>query len=244
MRFLNEANRQAIRERLGEAGNEVTLHIFTQGDDEEAGDGQNSSAYSKDTVDLMEEVAEAAGNIQVRVYEPGQDMHVFTHYGITEVPTIMPMADRDVGIRFVGLPHGYEFASFLDTVAALRNDEEPEVSTDLLERLAHLQGPTNLKVFYTPTCPHCPRAVRNAIQLARASDEISAELIESLQFPHLRQTYQVYAVPRTVINDIAFFDGAGTVEDVVSQIEAAHRGEGFEEQQEGDGGQGESSQED
>lgn len=238
MRFLDEANRQVIRQRLGEGGTEVTLHVFIQ-DDEKAGDGQASPAHCQDTVDLMEELAEAAGNIRVRVYDQSQDMHVFTHYGITEVPTIMPMAERDVGIRFVGLPHGYEFASFLDTVAALRNDEEPEVSPDLLERLSHLQGPTNLKVFYTPTCPHCPRAVRNAIQLARASDQISVELIESLQFPHLRKTFQVYAVPRTVINDIAAFDGAGTIDDVVSQIEAAYRGEGFAEQFGGDAGQDE-----
>jgi len=230
VRFLDDASREAIRQRLGEGGNQVTLHVFIQ-DDEQAENGQ-AQTISKDTVDLMEELAEAAGNIRVRVYEPDQDMHVFTHYGITEVPTVMPMAERDEGIRFVGLPHGYEFASLLDTVAAMRNDEEPEVSPELLERLAELRGPTNLKVFYTPTCPHCPRAVRNAIQLARASDQITVELIEALQFPHLRQTYQVFAVPRTVINDIAVFDGAGTVDDVVSHIIAAHRGEGFEEQQE------------
>ncbi len=47
-----------------------------------------------------------------------------------------------------------------------------------------------------------------AHQLALASDLITASMVEANEFPHLSNKYQVYGVPRTVIEDVIHVEGA------------------------------------
>ena len=47
-----------------------------------------------------------------------------------------------------------------------------------------------------------------AHNLALASDWIEADMIEASEFPHLANKYQVYGVPRTVINEVIHLEGA------------------------------------
>jgi hypothetical protein len=50
--------------------------------------------------------------------------------------------------------------------------------------------------------------VRLAHHLAVASDLIRADCVEANEFPDLSQRYMVMAVPKTVINERASFEGA------------------------------------
>ncbi len=47
-----------------------------------------------------------------------------------------------------------------------------------------------------------------AHKLAFASDHITADMVEVSEFPHLAARYQVYGVPRTVINEVIQIEGA------------------------------------
>ncbi len=47
-----------------------------------------------------------------------------------------------------------------------------------------------------------------AHKLAMASDLIRADMVEAIEFPHLSNKYQVYGVPRTVINEVIHIEGA------------------------------------
>ncbi len=47
-----------------------------------------------------------------------------------------------------------------------------------------------------------------ANQLAMASNLVRADAVEATEFPHLLNRYQVYGVPRTVINDVVQIEGA------------------------------------
>jgi len=44
--------------------------------------------------------------------------------------------------------------------------------------------------------------------MALESDQIQADAIEAMEFPHLAIKYQVQGVPRTVINETHFVNGA------------------------------------
>ena len=50
--------------------------------------------------------------------------------------------------------------------------------------------------------------MRSAIKLALASRLVVAEAIEASSFPQLARQYQVWAVPKTVVNDRVAVDGA------------------------------------
>jgi hypothetical protein len=58
-----------------------------------------------------------------------------------------------------------------------------------------------MRVFTTPTCPHCPRAVTLAHQMAFASPHITAYAVEATEFPDLARRYQVNGVPKTVVGE-------------------------------------------
>ena len=47
-----------------------------------------------------------------------------------------------------------------------------------------------------------------AHRLAMESDWIRADMVEATEFPHLANKYQVYGVPRTVINETIHIEGA------------------------------------
>lgn len=47
-----------------------------------------------------------------------------------------------------------------------------------------------------------------AHRLALESPWIRADMVEATEFPHLANKYQVYGVPRTVINETIHIEGA------------------------------------
>lgn len=50
--------------------------------------------------------------------------------------------------------------------------------------------------------------MRSAINLAMQSPLVTAEAVEATSYPQLARQYQVFAVPKTVINDRVTFEGA------------------------------------
>jgi predicted DsbA family dithiol-disulfide isomerase len=57
-----------------------------------------------------------------------------------------------------------------------------------------------------------------AHKLAVASDLITADMVEAMEFPQLANRYQVYGVPRTVINEVIHIEGAVPEEMLVSEL--------------------------
>jgi len=164
--------------------------------------------YCRETHQLAEEVSQLSDKLSLEVYGLKSDAEMAEKYGIDKIPaiTILGEGDRDYGIHYYGIPSGYEFASLLEDlkmVAAGDSGLEPETR----QMLAGLEKPLHLQVFVTPTCPHCPRAVRLAHQMAFESDKVIGDMIEAQEFPHLAQKYRVMGVPRTVINEDDFVEG-------------------------------------
>lgn len=147
----------------------------------------------------------------VEVHDFVGDAQVATQYGIDKIPAIAVLRDGttplDYGIRLYGIPSGYEFSTFIEDIRMVSSGD-PGLNAKTLEQLATLPGPIDIQVFVTPTCPHCPRAVLLAHRLAMASDNVTASMVEATEFPHLANRYQVYGVPRTVVNDVIHVEGA------------------------------------
>jgi len=50
--------------------------------------------------------------------------------------------------------------------------------------------------------------VRLAHQMAMENDRISADMVEVNEFPFLAQKYNIFGVPKTVVNESVQFEGA------------------------------------
>jgi glutaredoxin-like protein len=127
-------------------------------------------------------------------------------YGIDHVPAIAVIGqdedglERDSHIRFLGTPSGYEFISLIRAVL-LVGVGESGLQPDSRERVAAVATPTTVHVFTTPTCPHCPRAVVLAHEMAFLNPNITSYAVEATEYPDLARRFRVTGVPKTVVDD-------------------------------------------
>ena len=92
---------------------------------------------------------------------------------------------------------------------------------DIQEKIKAIDKPTNIKVFITLGCPHCPGAVHKAHQMAMLNENIQAEMVEAQTFNALSTKYGVSGVPHIVINDSHSFVGNQPIEVFVDEASNA-----------------------
>ena len=209
MALLQESDRQQIRQRLEAMKDPVQLINFKQ---------ELECMYCRETRQLLEELAELSDKLTLQKYNFQIDSEEARTYGIDKIPaTIVKSPDKDYGIRYYGIPSGYEFASLLEDILMVSSGESG-LSEQSKAQIRGIQRPVHIQVFVTPTCPYCPMAVRLAHQIAMESEYVKADMIESTEFPHLAQKYEVMGVPKTVINETVTFEGAVPEEMFVQRV--------------------------
>ena len=202
MSLLNAEIRGQLEQEFAKLDGPVKLVMFTQA---------NECQYCKETRQLAEEISALSAKISLEVYDQVADAEVAEQYQIDKIPAIAIVKGgdepRDYGIRLYGIPSGYEFSTLIEDIAMVSSGESG-LSDATKTYLAGLTEPLHLQVFVTPTCPHCPPAVRLAHMMAMESELVVGDMVEAMEFPHLSQKYQVMGVPRTVINEDTFMEGA------------------------------------
>jgi glutaredoxin-like protein len=218
MGLLNEDIQAQVRELFDGLDAPVRLVVFTQGEG-----GALECEMCADTRALVAEVAALSPKLTVEVRDFVGDAEVVETYGIDKVPAVAIVRDGpapvDYGIRLYGIPSGYEFSTLIEDIVMVSRGD-PGLSPQTVEELSKLTGPVNIQVFVTPTCPYCPRAVLLAHKLAMASEHVKAAMVEATEFPHLANRYQVYGVPRTVINEDIHIEGAVPEQMLISKLMA------------------------
>jgi glutaredoxin-like protein len=215
MPLMDQDTQNQVRNLLAAVESPVTLKLFTQ---------EFECGYCKETRQIAEEVAALSDNVTLEVYDLVADESLAQSLNIDKIPAIAVVGEdnKDYGIRFYGIPSGYEFTSLLESLL-LVGAGSFELSQGTLDFLNEIDTPLHLQVFVTPTCPYCPRAVVLAHQLAFASDKVTADMVEVTEFPQLGQRYNVMGVPRTVINDDTYIEGAAPEQMLLEKLKTASR---------------------
>jgi glutaredoxin-like protein len=176
--------------------------------------------YCAETHQLVEEVSELSDQLTAEIHDFVADEEKAQELGVDKIPAVAVIGEDDYGIRFYGIPSGYEFTSLLEAIqmAALG---QVDLGEEMVEFLSSLSDPVHMQVFVTPTCPYCPQAVVLAHRMAVASPLVRADMVEAQEFPHLATKYQVMGVPRTVINEATHVEGAAPESMVLSRLREA-----------------------
>lgn len=215
MSLLNDDVRQQVRDEFAKLTHPVKLVMFTQ---------EFECQYCSETRELVEEVAALSDKISVEVYDQVADKEIAEQYDIDKIPAVAIVADgedaKDYGIRLYGIPSGYEFSTLIADILMV-SERESGLDASTKEYLRELESPLHLQVFVTPTCPYCPPAVRLAHMMAMESDRVVGDMVEATEFPHLSQKYQVMGVPRTVINESTFMEGAAPEAMLMNKVKEA-----------------------
>jgi alkyl hydroperoxide reductase subunit AhpF len=179
--MIEQLERKRLQQGLAEATHELTLRLHPAADLPKAN----------------EKLAEAAREIEVAaagklVVRPGDSR------GLPALPALSLQAAGRDNIRYLALPEGQEAAPFIDLLVALGRGTRPE--GDWADGLQRLERPAEVLVFIAAACPHCPQAVRSALQLALASDAVRVAVIDAQFYEALAGRYKVRSVPTTVID--------------------------------------------
>ncbi len=141
MPILSPSDAARVREMLAGLPNPVRLVFFTQ---------TLNCETCEPTKQILGEVAELSEQITVEEHNFLLEGELAATYGIDRVPAIAVVGAQDYGIRFLGIPSGYEFMSLLDAIQMVSAGDSGlnDASRALL---ASLESPLALQVFVTPT---------------------------------------------------------------------------------------------
>ena len=197
--MIPEEHKTHLQEELaGKLVNPVRLVVFTQ---------KLECPYCAQTRSLVEELASLSDKLRVEVYDFVADSEKARAYGVDKVPAVAIVGEKDYGVRFYGLPYGYEFQTLLEGVIAVSRGKA-EISEEVREKLKGIKTPVHIQVFVTLTCPYCPSVASQAFKFAVESDMVRADVVDVGEFPHIGHKYAVMGVPKTVINEKVEFLGA------------------------------------
>jgi alkyl hydroperoxide reductase subunit AhpF len=154
MSLLSESDREQLRKQFEQMQNPVKLLFFFQ---------NQNRPYSSMARQVLEEATSLSSKIQLRPRNYDVDKDEVEKYKIKRVPAVAVLrmetqqvggktetVDRDYGIRFYGVPGGYEFYALLGDILDVSNGESG-LSQDSKTALANLKDPMHLQVFTAPT---------------------------------------------------------------------------------------------
>ncbi len=211
MKLLNKKVIKELNEVFKGLDKVVTLKFFSQ---------EFECRFCQDTHQLLEEISGLTDKIKLEKYDFLADRAEVEKYDIKRIPATVVMDEKDYGIKIYGIPSGYEFTSLVEALKIVSTGEtglaqETKNFLDSLVKEVHLQ------VFVTPTCPYCPGAVVLAHRMAYYSPKVKGDMIEATEFPELAVKYNVMGVPRTVINETEFQEGAAPENMLIEKIKKA-----------------------
>ncbi|OAA30136.1 glutaredoxin [Kosmotoga arenicorallina S304] len=198
-RLLNDEIRKQVKEILSEMKGKVKILFFNS---------DSNCDYCSTVEGLIGELTEITDQIEFERHE--LDSEKASELGIKMAPALVLLTPdgKDKGVRFYGIPSGHEFGTLLQDILSFSKNAVAELSPESLEKLSKIDKPVDIKVFVTPTCPYCPKAVLTAHNIAMANEHVTASMVEANEFPELSMEYGVSSVPHIVINDKVSFIGA------------------------------------
>jgi glutaredoxin-like protein len=212
--LIPEEHKKHLQDELAsKLVNPVRLVVFTQ---------KYECPYCAQARSLIEELVGLSDKIGVEVYDFVADSEKVKAYGVDKVPAIAIVGGKDYGVRFYGLPYGYELGALLEGVIAVSRGGA-DLSEEVREKLKSIRVPVHIQVFVTLTCPYCPSVASLAYKFAVESDFVRTDVVDVGEFPHLGHKYAVMGVPKTVINEKVEFVGAVPEEIFLEHILLAAR---------------------
>jgi len=198
--LIPEEHKMHLKEELQQNMKDpVRIIVFTQ---------EMECQFCREARQLVEEVSSLAPDkIKFEIYDFVKNEDKAKEYGVDKVPAIVILGQKDYGIRYFGIPYGYEFNPFIDNIINVSKGIT-NLSEETKTKLKSLDKPVHIQVFVTLTCPYCPVAAGLAHKFAIESDMVRSDVVEVGEFPHLAQKYSVMGVPKIVINERTELVGA------------------------------------
>ena len=142
MALIDDETAAQLKQEFTRLVNPVRLLVFSQA---------LADPESEQVRRLVEEMAALDPKLSAESYNFVLDKEKAESLGIARIPAVAILgADKDHGIRFYGLPSGYEFGSLVDAILDVSSGDSGLLA-DTRRALQELARPVHIQVFSTPT---------------------------------------------------------------------------------------------
>lgn len=141
MGIIKEKNREQLIKLLKPLVNKVNVIMFTQ---------EFECDFCRVTREILEELSGLSDKILFEVHDFVKEADLAKSYGVDKIPATVLIGDRDYGIRFYGVPAGYEFTTLIEDIIDVSR-RDPGLSEDILKELSKIDRPVHIQVMISPT---------------------------------------------------------------------------------------------
>jgi len=115
--------------------------VFTQ---------EHECQHCSTTREMLEELASLSDKIKLEVHDFVAEADLAEKYNIDKIPATALIGDRDYGLRFFGVPAGYEFNALIQDILDVSR-RDPGLPEEVLTELNKFDQDTDLQVMTMPT---------------------------------------------------------------------------------------------
>jgi len=126
--------------------------------------------------------------------------------------------DREIDLRFAGLPMGHEFTSLV--LALLQVGGHPsKLAPELIEQIQALEGQYRFETYFSLSCQNCPDVVQALNLMAVLNPNIHHVAIDGALFQDEVEARQIMSVPSLYLNGEPFGQGRMGVEEILAKLD-------------------------
>lgn len=141
MGVLKEKDREKLTQVFKEIEKDVKIVMFTQ---------EMECPHCEMTRVMVEEISGLSDRLSLEVHDFVAEADLAKKYGVDKIPAIMLVGDRDYGIRFYGVPAGYEFNVLIEDIMDA-GKRSPGLRKEVMAELAKVDQPVHMQVLISPT---------------------------------------------------------------------------------------------
>ena len=141
MALLKDKDKTKVTNTLKGITKPVTIVMFTQ---------EIECQHCEMTRTLLEEVSNLSDRITLEVHDFVADKELAKKYGVDKIPATVLIGEKDYGIRFFGVPAGYEFNVLVQDIRDV-GKRDPNLSDKVLTELAKIDQAVHLQTIISPT---------------------------------------------------------------------------------------------
>jgi alkyl hydroperoxide reductase subunit AhpF len=141
MQMIADNVRAQLAPILTTLTNEVTILLFTQ---------KEGCHFCTLARELLEELTALSGKLKLEIHDFIENSDLARKYAVDKTPAIALIGEKDYGIRFYGIPAGYEFTTFVEDLIDI-SKRDPGLPADLTGKLAEVIQPVHIQVMISPS---------------------------------------------------------------------------------------------
>jgi len=141
MGVLKEKDKKKVANIFKGIEKDVKIVMFTQ---------EMECPHCEMTRTMLEEVSDLSDKLSLEVHDFVAEADLAKKYGVDKIPATVILGDKDYGIRFYGVPTGYEFNVLIEDIMDV-GKRNPALSKEVMTELAKVDKPVHMQVLISPT---------------------------------------------------------------------------------------------